>query len=114
MKIYDAGRKVIVNRINSYLNSRIVHFLMNLHLFSRSIWLTLSGEDEFSAEGRFGGNKELNANGEQFAHVLASWVEKQTPKVSVWTSSLKRSISTARYINRTKVQSNFFPQSSWF
>jgi len=37
VKIIDVGEQVIINRIDSYLPSRIIHFLMNLHITPRAI-----------------------------------------------------------------------------
>jgi 6-phosphofructo-2-kinase/fructose-2,6-biphosphatase 2 len=39
-KIINVGSQVIVNKIDGYLQSRIVFYLMNLHLTPRSIYLT--------------------------------------------------------------------------
>ncbi|CRK34239.1 hypothetical protein BN1708_019447, partial [Verticillium longisporum] len=40
LKIMDVGKQVIINRIQDYLQSRIVYYLMNLHIRPRSIWLS--------------------------------------------------------------------------
>jgi 6-phosphofructo-2-kinase/fructose-2,6-biphosphatase 2 len=40
LKIMDVGKKVFINRIQDYLQSRIVYFLMNLHIRPRSVWLS--------------------------------------------------------------------------
>lgn len=40
LKIMDVGKQVIINRIQDYLESRVVYFLMNLHIRPRSIWLS--------------------------------------------------------------------------
>lgn len=40
LKIMNVGRKVFINRIQDYLQSRIVYFLMNLHIRPRSVWLS--------------------------------------------------------------------------
>lgn len=39
-KLIDVGHKVIINRIQDYLQSRVVYYLMNLHIKPRSIWLS--------------------------------------------------------------------------
>jgi len=39
-KIIDVGSKVIINRIQDYLQSRVVYYLMNLHIKPRSIWIS--------------------------------------------------------------------------
>lgn len=40
LKIMNVGRKVFINRIQDYLQSRVVYFLMNLHIRPRSVWLS--------------------------------------------------------------------------
>jgi hypothetical protein len=34
------GKQVIINQIQDYLQSRVVYYLMNLHIKPRSIWLS--------------------------------------------------------------------------
>lgn len=40
LKIMDVGKQVIISRIRDYLQSRIVYYLMNLHIRPRSVWLS--------------------------------------------------------------------------
>jgi 6-phosphofructo-2-kinase / fructose-2,6-biphosphatase 2 len=40
VKIIDVGKQVIMNQIKDYLQSRVVYYLMNLHIKPRSIWLS--------------------------------------------------------------------------
>jgi 6-phosphofructo-2-kinase/fructose-2,6-biphosphatase 2 len=40
LKIMDVGKQVIINRIQDYLQSRIVYYIMNLHIRPRSVWLS--------------------------------------------------------------------------
>ena len=40
VKIIDVGSKIVINRIQDYLQSRVVYYLMNLHIKPRSIWLS--------------------------------------------------------------------------
>lgn len=44
LKIMDVGKQVIINRIQDYLQSRVVYYLMNLHIKPRSIWLSRVGD----------------------------------------------------------------------
>lgn len=39
-KLIDVGHQVIINQIKDYLQSRVVYYLMNLHIKPRSIWLS--------------------------------------------------------------------------
>lgn len=40
VKLINVSSKVIINRIKDYLQSRVVYYLMNLHIKPRSIWLS--------------------------------------------------------------------------
>lgn len=40
VKLIDVGHQVIINQIKDYLQSRVVYYLMNLHIRPRSIWLS--------------------------------------------------------------------------
>lgn len=40
LKIMNVGKQVIINRIRDYLQSRVVYYLMNLHIRPRSVWLS--------------------------------------------------------------------------
>lgn len=40
IKIMNVGKQVIINAIQDYLQSRVVYYLMNLHIKRRSIWLS--------------------------------------------------------------------------
>jgi 6-phosphofructo-2-kinase / fructose-2,6-biphosphatase 2 len=40
LKILNVGKQVIINRIQDYLQSRIVYYLQNLHIRPRSVWLS--------------------------------------------------------------------------
>jgi len=39
-KLIDVGHQVIINRLKDYLQSRVVYYLMNLHIKPRAIWLS--------------------------------------------------------------------------
>jgi hypothetical protein len=40
LKLMNVGKQCIINRIQDYLQSRVVYYLMNLHIKPRSIWLS--------------------------------------------------------------------------
>ena len=39
-KILDVGTQLIINRLQDYLQSRVIYYLMNLHIRPRSIWIS--------------------------------------------------------------------------
>ena len=107
VKLFDAGRMVTSNNIKSYLQSKIVFFLSNLHTRARRIWLSRHGESEFNREERIGGDSNLTDAGAEYSRKLADWVMEQAATedqpVIVWTSTLQRTIETAQYIPTAKV-----------
>lgn len=40
MKIYNTGEKIIIHKHEGHIQSRIVYFLMNIHITQRTIYLT--------------------------------------------------------------------------
>ncbi len=66
VQLIDIGKKIILNKIESYLPSRVIHFLMNLHITARPIWFTRHGDSEFTSQGRLGGDSPLTLQGEEY------------------------------------------------
>jgi len=107
IKSTNIRRRVIVNRVDGYIQTRIVYFLMNLHAAPRTIYFTRHGESQFNVQGRIGGDAYLSPRGEMFAKKLPSVFASQIPenqKVTIWTSTLKRTIQTSQYMPYPKVQ----------
>lgn len=98
VRVIDVGRMVVAHRIQGYLPSRLVYFLMNLHVTPRSIWLTRHGESLYNLENRVGGDPGLSEAGQQFARSLAEEVRRlglAQKGLRVWTSTLRRARETA-------------------
>jgi broad specificity phosphatase PhoE/predicted kinase len=99
VKIIDVGRKLVLHRIEGYLLARVVHYLLNLHVQPRSVWLTRHGESAFNVLGRIGGDAPLSEAGKAYAHALARVVRDRVGTgVVVWTSTLRRTIETAEIL----------------
>lgn len=101
LKIMDVGKRVVINRIQDYLQSRIVYYLINLHIRPRSVWLSRHGESMLNLEGRIGGDAALSYRGEEYARKLPDLVRQSVGDdrpLTVWTSTLKRTIATARHL----------------
>lgn len=101
LKIMDVGKQVIINRIQDYLQSRVVYFLMNLHIRPRSIWLSRHGESMYNLDGAIGGDSALSPRGEEYAKALPGMVRQSVGDdrpLTVWTSTLRRTIATARHL----------------
>ncbi|EFP94136.2 fructose-2,6-bisphosphatase [Puccinia graminis f. sp. tritici CRL 75-36-700-3] len=97
-KVVNVGYEVTVNRIDNYLASRVAFYLMNLHISPRSIFFTRHGESQYNVEGKIGGDSQLSERGMEYAKALPKLIADAiggTP-LTVWTSTLKRTIQTAR------------------
>ena len=106
IKLIDVGRQIVVNRVRGYLGSRLVYFLMNLHPAHRQIWLTRHGESHYNVEQRIGGDPTLTEKGLDYARALKQFLAERDASgkaVAVWTSSLKRTVTTAEIIGRKSI-----------
>lgn len=61
----DVGRRYLVNRIQDHIQSKIVYYLMNIHVQPRTIYLCRHGESTDNLEGRLGGDAGLSPRGRQ-------------------------------------------------
>ncbi len=108
LRIVDAGRQIVASQVDGYLPSRLVYFLMNIHLTIRPILLTRHGESISNISGRIGEDLGLAPRGERYARSLAAWVHshfREEDELVVWTSSLRRTIRTAEVLG--------LPFTSW-
>ncbi|KAK8200261.1 fructose-2,6-bisphosphatase-like protein [Phyllosticta capitalensis] len=107
VKLIDVGKQVIINQIKDYLQSRVVYYLMNLHIKPRSIWLSRHGESMYNLDGKIGGDADISPRGEMYARKLPELVKQSVGdgrKLTVWTSTLKRTIQTARFLEFEKLE----------
>lgn len=122
VKLINVGAQVVINCIRDYLQSRIVYYLMNLHIKPRSIWLsrvstsklvftgeaneTQHGESEFNLVGKIGGDADISRRGRAYSEKLPELVKQSVGDIdlTVWTSTLKRTIQTAQYLPYRKLQ----------
>lgn len=98
VRLIDVGRLLVAHEIHGYLPSRLVYFLMNLHVTPRSIWLVRHGESTFNVEDRVGGDSGLSERGQELARSLAAHVRSlglDRQGLRVWTSTLRRTKETA-------------------
>ncbi len=95
VRVIDVGRKVVAHRMQGYLPSRLVYFLMNLHVVPRPIWLTRHGQSAFNVEDRVGGDASLSEAGQAFAGALGAHVRASAVAPRVWVSTLARTKQTA-------------------
>lgn len=100
IKVIDVGRRFLVNRIQDYIQSKIVYYLMNMHVQPRTIYLCRHGESEHNLRGQLGGDSGLSPRGKKFARALSGYLKEQNQNnLKVWTSQLKRTIQTAEALD---------------
>lgn len=104
VKLINVNSQIIINRIESYLESRIVYYVMNLHIKPRCIWLSRHGESEYNLTGRIGGDANLSERGWRYAKKLPELVlkslgeENKHTNLTIWTSTLARTQQTASFL----------------
>lgn len=75
IKIMDVGQSYVVNRVADHIQSRIVYYLMNIHVTPRSIYLCRHGESELNLKGRIGGDPGLSPRGREVSCLCTGgWV----------------------------------------
>jgi len=105
VKLMDFGQKVVAHKIDGHLQSRLVAFLLRSHASRRVVWLTRHGESLYNLSGRIGGNPELSTRGEGYSRSLARFLQERVGSGEaplVWTSTLRRSMQTARHVGWEK------------
>ncbi|NWT79479.1 F26L bisphosphatase, partial [Lanius ludovicianus] len=65
IKIFDVGVRYLANRVQGHVQSRIVYYLMNIHVTPRAIYLSRHGESQLNLRGRIGGDSGLSPRGQQ-------------------------------------------------
>ncbi|KAJ2229998.1 hypothetical protein H4R99_003555 [Coemansia sp. RSA 1722] len=115
IKLYNVGEHFVVNNIRGYLQSRVVFYLMNLHISDRTIYLARSGES--SNEGSYKADAPLSDIGHRYAHNLQDAILRRIKQrnsdvlvktgvdiskrtLKVWTSTHVKSYQTAEYFAR--------------
>ncbi|XP_074420743.1 6-phosphofructo-2-kinase/fructose-2,6-bisphosphatase 2 isoform X8 [Larus michahellis] len=105
IKVINVGQRFLVNRVQDYIQSKIVYYLMNIHVQPRTIYLCRHGESEYNLVGKIGGDSGLSPRGKQFSQALKKFIEEQEiVDLKVWTSQLKRTIQTAESLGVTYEQ----------
>ncbi|KAJ1932582.1 hypothetical protein GGF37_007008 [Kickxella alabastrina] len=112
IKLYNVAEHFEVNNIRGYLQSRVVFYLMNLHISDRTIYLARSGES--INEGSYKADAPLSEAGHLYAHNLQEAILRRIRKrneetlaktgvdmsrrtLKVWTSTHVKSYQTAEY-----------------
>ncbi|KAJ2924626.1 hypothetical protein H1R20_g12456, partial [Candolleomyces eurysporus] len=103
---YEKVYETITEPHLSYVRiSRIAFYLMNLHLKPRSIFMSRHGESQFNVAGKIGGDSLLSPRGMQYAAALPALITDNIgdAQLTVWTSTLRRTIQTAEQLPYPKL-----------
>lgn len=106
IKVYNAGKKVMVYQHEGHIQSRIVYYLMNIHIVPRTIYLCRHGQSVYNSRRKLGGDSDLTECGQLYSQKLGKYINDLNIKnLVVWTSWLKRTVHTAQFIQG--------PQERW-
>uniref|UniRef100_A0A914WX09 6-phosphofructo-2-kinase domain-containing protein n=1 Tax=Plectus sambesii TaxID=2011161 RepID=A0A914WX09_9BILA len=109
IKVINAGRSFFVHNVAGHVQSRVVYFLMNIHLSPRSIYLTRHGESEYNRMGRLGGDSPLSENGMKYARRLREYFEKENVRdLRIWSSQKIRAAQTASFLKDLAAHTEFW------
>lgn len=106
VRLINVAQQVIINKIETYLESRVVFYVMNLHIKPRCIWLSRHGESVYNIEKKIGGDSSLSPRGLQYAKKLPDLVRQSAgdADLTVWTSTLIRTQETAQFLPYKQLQ----------
>ncbi len=102
VKLINSGRQIMSNNLRGFIPWRVLQLIANICLSNRPIYLSRHGESEYNVLGKLGGDSALSERGRLYAENLAAFMRSEEgvganfDKLHVWTSSLKRTIMTAK------------------
>jgi broad specificity phosphatase PhoE len=73
-KIYNGGKKITLHGIHGFLPTKIVSFVMNIHPFSKRVYMVRHGESDFNTKGLVGGDCGLTDKGLAFSKALGEYI----------------------------------------
>nr|CAG8619778.1 9611_t:CDS:2 [Entrophospora candida] len=88
LKLINVGSQVVINRIQGYLQSRV------------------HGESMYNLVGKIGGDSDLSPRGRKYAKALPKLIQENLgdQPLTVWTSTMKRTIQTSEYLPYPKLK----------
>lgn len=117
VRIRDFGETVTTHLVRNVLMLLVVKYLTHIHASRRSIYITRHGQSEYNKLKKIGGNPGLTEEGEKYSKWLAGFAqetichcEKSEIPARLWTSTMRRTIETARYISHHNIQAG---DTSW-
>lgn len=108
VKLTNINESLLINKIENYLMSKIIFFIINLNVKPKYIWLSRHGESQFNLHGKIGGDSSLSQRGERYAKQLNSMLRQHLDQTTynnlkVWTSTLIRTNETATFLPHDKL-----------
>ncbi|CAD8177796.1 unnamed protein product [Paramecium pentaurelia] len=104
IKLINIGEDIQIHKVKGYLLSKIISYLMNLHIYPRPIYLTRHGGSTFNQENRVGGDCDLSQQGIQYSEQLGKFLldefptQEQRNQIHCLTSTMKRATHTAEIV----------------
>jgi broad specificity phosphatase PhoE len=104
VKLINSGRQIMSNNLRGFIPWRVLQLIANICLSNRPIYLSRHGESEYNVLGKLGGDSSLSPRGLRYAENLAAFMRSDQgvganfENLHVWTSSLKRTIMTAKVL----------------
>jgi 6-phosphofructo-2-kinase len=74
VQMIDVARKINTHRIQRFLETQVVDYLLKFNLSERQIWISCSGESLHDATGKVWRNSNLGNNGGRYSGALARFV----------------------------------------
>jgi len=106
IQLINQNSNIIIRNIHGYLSSKLVSYLVNIHMGERPIYFSRHGESEHNLKHLIGGDASLSKNGRNYAEKLKNFFMVESKKFSiypdkclVYCSTLKRTIETSEYLD---------------
>lgn len=108
VKLINIGRELEIHNIDGYLQSKILQYVMNLHIYPRPIYFIRHGQTSYNLESRIGGDSDLTEKGKKYCSILNEFFKHETKsmefklapeKAKIFTSTLLRGINTSNSID---------------
>jgi len=104
IKLYNVNTKIVINQINGYIESKLLSYLMSLHLTPRPVYFLRHVQSLDNCENRIGGDSGLSEHGYECLSKVKAFFEKELEQgqlnqsSKILTSTMKRTILTAKAI----------------
>jgi broad specificity phosphatase PhoE/adenylate kinase family enzyme len=96
IKIYNIGKKFIMNKLSSNFQTKMAYFLMNLNKKRITIYLTRHGQSQDQLLSKIGGNSNLTDHGKKYADRLLNYFDlSNNEQYDILCSDLMRAKNTA-------------------